>query len=326
MSVSAVIAILMLAGVSDNPTGISTDVPALAEAVVASNQTVPALPAAAPLAAMPQPATGVSDGPPPQSEPEPAQPPIEQQPDIVVTGRRRTPGDPLESINIKSFEVMQAVDTAVVGPVALGFERVVPSPIRFGLRNILYNLQEPVVFVNYVLQWNLGKAFETVGRFGINSTIGLVGLIDIAKRRPFRLPYRPNGFGNTLGYYGVKPGPYLFLPFVGATTVRDLVGTFVNQLLLPTAVGRPFNRAIYNVPRTLVLELDKRAGFEEDLRKMRESSNFYAARRDYYLQARQAEIAELHRQKRGRKPPLPDAVEGSPGGAADFSAHLGPPM
>lgn len=309
MSSSAIVAVFMLAGASGNPIDNAPDLRALPESAFTSNQTVPA--AVAPLVVPQPPAAGQGITPAPTA-PDASETRVEPPPaDIIVTGRRKTPGDPLEGVNIKSFEVMQAVDTAIVGPVALSFERVVPTPIRLGLRNILYNLQEPVVFLNYFLQLNLGKALETAGRFVINSTIGVAGLMDIAKRRPFGLPYRPNGFGNTLGYYGVKPGPYLFLPLVGATTLRDLVGTILNQLVLPTAVGQPFNRAIYSVPRTIVSELDQRAGFEENLRKMRESTNFYAARRDFYLQARQAEIDDLHKQKRGRELPQPQASNGS---------------
>ena len=72
-------------------------------------------------------------------------------------------------------------------------------------------------------QGKVGKAFETLGRLAINSTVGVGGLFDVAGKKA-DLPYRRNGFANTLGYYGVKPGAYLFLPLIGPTTVRDLVG------------------------------------------------------------------------------------------------------
>lgn len=214
--------------------------------------------------------------------------------DITVTARRASPGDPLERVNIKSFEAVQAVDKAVIGPVALTFERVVPTPIRLGLRNALSNLQEPAIFLNFLVQLKPGKGAETLGRFAINSTLGIAGLFDIAKRRPFKLPYRPNGFGDSLGYYGVKPGPYLYLPVIGATTLRDLFGTVADQMVFPTVVGRPFNQLKYSAPRFVVRELDQRAGFEEELRTMRESGDFYGARRDFYLRTRQAEIDGLH--------------------------------
>lgn len=99
------------------------------------------------------------------------------------------------------------------------------SPIRSGLRNFRFNLHEPIVCVNFLFQHKVGKAGETLARFAINSTIGVAGVFDMAKRRTFRLPRRRNGFGDTMGFYGVKPGPYFFLPLIGPTTARDLLGT-----------------------------------------------------------------------------------------------------
>ncbi|MDI1295677.1 MAG: VacJ family lipoprotein, partial [bacterium] len=147
------------------------------------------------------------------------------QPDIVVTASSgKGVSDPLAGVNAASFDAAQAVDAAIVGPVALAYKTKVPEPVRNGLRNFLYNLREPSIFVNYLLQLKPGKAAETVGRFAVNSTIGVAGLFDFAKRRPFHLPRRPNGFADTFGYYGIRTGPYLFLPLFGPTTVRDLIG------------------------------------------------------------------------------------------------------
>ena len=135
----------------------------------------------------------------------------------------------------------QAVDKAVIGPVARAYGESVPRPIRKGLRNFLFNLREPVVFLNYMLQLKPGKAAETVGRFAINSTIGIAGVLDQAKRKPFNLPRRRNGFANTMGYYGVKSGPFFYLPLIGPTTLRDFFGTVVDQVELDLHAGqRPF--------------------------------------------------------------------------------------
>src|SRR3546814_9806039 len=81
--------------------------------------------------------------------------------------------------------------------------------------------------------FKIGKALETVGRFAINSTIGAAGVFDVAKKAPINLPYRSNGFANTLGFYGVEPGPYFFLPLVGPTPLRDMVGDGIDLLVLP---------------------------------------------------------------------------------------------
>src|SRR3546814_2571466 len=96
-----------------------------------------------------------------------------------------------------------------------------------------------------LLQFKIGKALETVGRFAINSTIGAAGVFDVAKKAPINLPYRSNGFANTLGFYGVEPGPYFFLPLVGPTTLRDMVGDGIDLLVLPVSVGKPFNQTAY---------------------------------------------------------------------------------
>ena len=213
--------------------------------------------------------------------------------DIVVSARPRDAGDPLEKLNAKSFAVTQSVDDAFVGPVALAYEHTLPKPVRSGLRNFLYNLREPVVFLNFLIQIKPGKGAETFGRFAINTTLGGAGLFDVAKRHPFNLPRRPNGFADSMGFYGVKPGPFLFLPLLGPTTVRDLFGDAVDRLVLPLAVGAPFNRLIYTVPAAVVGTIDRRAEFDEQLHVLRQAADPYAARREFYLRGRQDEIDHL---------------------------------
>jgi phospholipid-binding lipoprotein MlaA len=215
---------------------------------------------------------------------------------IVVTARPPAPpGDPFQGVNAITFSTIQTVDKAFTRPVSMAYKRALPGPIRTGLRNFFNNLQEPVVFLNYLLQIKPGKAAETLGRFAVNSTAGAGGLVDVAKKRPFKLPRRPNGFGYTLGYYGVKPGPFLFLPLIGPTTLRDLIGRGIDLLLLPTAVGRPFNRPAYSVVVTTIRSLDERAEADEQITRLRDgSADPYAAVRDAYLKARQAEIDALH--------------------------------
>lgn len=221
---------------------------------------------------------------------------------IVVTGRPHSPVDPLEAINVKSFETVESLDKAVVAPVAKTYENDVPKPVRSGLRNFLNNLDEPVVAVNFLLQHRIGKAFETVGRFAINSTIGVAGLMDVAKRKPFNLPHRNNGFADTMGFYGVKQGAYMFLPLIGSTTVRDLTGFLLDHAMVPLAVGSPFNKAAYNIPTGVIHSLDTRLEFNDELMRIRQSSDPYLAMRKYYLRMRAAEIAGLHSHKT-KKPP-----------------------
>lgn len=241
----------------------------------------------------------ITQGPPTtaRSSPEPTQttPAEPIQGDIVVTAKsRHQSADPLAAVNAKSFAAAQAIDGALVGPLARGYERALPMPVRSGVRNFLENLHEPDVFVNYMLQLKPGKAAETLGRFVLNTTIGVAGLVDMAKRRPFHLPRRANGFADTFGYYGVKPGPFLFLPVIGATTPRDFIGLVMDRLLLPVAVGRPFNRPAYSIPTGVLHTLDRRSEFENELQDVRSTGDPYVARRDLYLQTRQAKIDRLH--------------------------------
>lgn len=228
--------------------------------------------------------------------------------EIVVTAEEAPPQDPLQRLNAETFEVVQDVDRALVEPVAKGYRDGLPKPLRKGLSNFFRNLREPIVFVNFLLQGKPGKAAETVGRFVLNTTIGVAGLVDMAKKKPFHLPYRNNGFGNTLGFYGVKPGPFLVVPLIGPTTVRDLLGSGVDTLVLPTAVGAPFDHPAYAVTSYVVRSLDERIEFDGKLKAIRDSDYPYATMRETYLCERQAAIDEL----RGRPkadcslPPPPD--------------------
>lgn len=215
--------------------------------------------------------------------------------DIIVMRRQPPPpGDPLERINVQSFKTVQAVDNAVLKPVAQAYNKGLPSPVRQGLRNFFSNLNEPVVFAAYLLQFKPGKAFETAGRFAINTTIGAAGFVDMAKRKPFGLPYRPNGLANVMGYYGVGPGPYMYLPIIGPTTLRDVIGDSVDKLLVPAVVGKPFTKPAVVIPATILSQLGERAAFDSEVSRIREEDNPYATYRELYLKQRKAEIDALH--------------------------------
>jgi phospholipid-binding lipoprotein MlaA len=205
------------------------------------------------------------------------------------------PGDPLEGFNRRMFAAFQSTDRKFIRPAAMAYKHVVPKPIRSGLRNAISNLGEPIVFLNDLLQFKPGRAARTLFRFLANSTIGIGGLVDVAKTPAVKLPHRNNGFGNTLAYYGVGPGPYLFLPFVGPTTLRDLIGGQGDGLVLPVAVGNPFDRWQFQVPKGIVSALDQRAESDGDMKALLDGAvDPYATLRSVYLQNRAAEIQELH--------------------------------
>lgn len=263
-------------------------------------------------------------------EPAPASAPALPSPDdinatdIVVTAHERhVPGDPVRALNATSFAAVQAVDKAFIGPVTHGYMKIVPKPVRSGLHNFLNNLDEPIVFVNFLLQLKPGKAVETLGRFAINSTVGAAGLIDVAKKKPFNLPRRFNGLADTLGYYGIGPGPYLFLPLIGSTTVRDMFGRVVDLSLLPTTAGKPFSDPTYSLSAGVLRSLDERAQSDDTIRRVRDQSpNPYASMREYYLAKRRAEIDLL----RGKKTKADDpAAPVSPDGAPPAANTPAPP-
>jgi phospholipid-binding lipoprotein MlaA len=206
------------------------------------------------------------------------------------------PGDPLEGFNRKMFAVQDGLDRAIIRPAAIGYRHVVPKPVRGGLRHFISNLTEPIVFLNYLLQLKPGKAAETLVRFTVNSTIGVGGVLDLAKLPSIGLPHRPNGFGNTLGFYGIKPGPYLFLPLVGPTNLRDFLGGQADNLAIPVlAAGKPFNQPAYLVPNAVIGGLDQREQNDDDLRALYAGAvDPYASLRSVYLQDRKAEIDALH--------------------------------
>jgi phospholipid-binding lipoprotein MlaA len=220
-------------------------------------------------------------------------------------------GDPLEGFNRAMFSVHQKLDKAVFRPVALGYRDVVPKPVRSGLRNFFSNLGEPIVALNFLLQLKFGKAAETLGRFAINTTIGIGGLVDIAKGPDFRLPHRPNGFGDTLGFYGVKPGPYLFIPLVGPTNLRDFIGGQGEGFVLPAAIGKPFDRWEYQMPKAVITGFDMRAESDDDLRALMDGAiDPYATLRSAYMQSRQGEIDQLRGKPRDvRSPELGEPLD-----------------
>ena len=134
--------------------------------------------------------------------------------------------DPWEGFNRRMFAFNDALDHAIFEPIARGYRAVVPRPVRHGVANFLNNLRSPVVLINNVLQGDVGQAGTTVARFGINSTVGLLGVLDPATS--MGLPRRDEDFGQTLGVWGARQGPYLFLPIIGPTSVRDGIGSVVD--------------------------------------------------------------------------------------------------
>ena len=130
--------------------------------------------------------------------------------------------DPLEGFNRGVYAFNTTADKVILKPIAKGYNTVVPKPAKNGVRNFFNNLNEPLNVVNNLLQGQIERSLIAVARFALNSTFGFAGLFDIAKHS--NLAPVQEDFGQTLAAWGVKPGPYLMLPFLGPTNLRDSFG------------------------------------------------------------------------------------------------------
>lgn len=139
--------------------------------------------------------------------------------------------DPFEAVNRKVFSFNDAVDNAVMAPVARGYERVVPGPVRGGVRNFFANPRDIGAGVNLVLQGRPKEGLSDLARVAANTTIGVLGVFDVAT--PLGLPRHPADLGQTLGRWGVGSGAYLVLPLLGPSTVRDTANIPVDMGLTP---------------------------------------------------------------------------------------------
>lgn len=258
------------------------------------------------------------------------QAPARPESEIVVTAHGNgSPGDPLEAVNVQTYEVIQAVDENLVGPIAHVYMDTAPKPFQDGLHHFLNNLDEPIVFLNFLLQLKPGKALETAARFAINTTIGLGGVMDIAAKKPFKLPRRSNGLADTMGYYGIGPGPYLFVPGIGSTTVRDLAGRLVDFTLVPLAIKVPYRDPTFATAKTVASGLDERAQIDEDLTCLKQADDPYTAIKTWYLKKREIEIAVLRGKPVEPYTPCPPATAQAPAASpaaapAETSAPMDP--
>jgi phospholipid-binding lipoprotein MlaA len=197
--------------------------------------------------------------------------------------------DPWESMNRQVFAMNQEIDHSVLLPIARGYVDVVPEPARDGVHNALSNFDAPVVFANDILQGEFSLAVQTVGRFGLNSTLGLGGLIDVAT--PAGISYHSADFGQTLGVWGVGDGPYLVLPLLGPDNPRDLAGLVADTFMDPLIYVGIRDYTYWGIGEEGVSVLDLRArniGTIEDIE--RSSLDLYVTERSLYRQYRNNHI------------------------------------
>ena len=203
--------------------------------------------------------------------------------------------DCFESINRATFKFNQVIDETILFPVAKAY-RVLPSPVRAGTGNALDNLSSLITIPNNVLQGDFKKAGVNTGRFILNTTVGIVGIFDVAKKVGFP-EYEKEDYGQTLGVMGVGEGCYLVLPVLGPSTVRDTAGSFINIF-----GGDPWYNASVSgnneflsrsdyITAKVIKGVDFRAKNIDTLENLQKNSiDFYASIKSLYLQDRQQKI------------------------------------
>lgn len=204
--------------------------------------------------------------------------------------------DCFEKVNRATFKFNQALDGAIFEPIAKAY-RVLPRPIRTGTGNVLDNLSNLVTIPNNILQGDFKKAGKNTGRFVVNTTVGILGIFNVANSMGFE-EYEKEDYGQTLGSMGVGEGCYLVLPVLGPSTVRDTAGSFVNLLggdawynVTTKNDTQHFEERDYYISRasTGINFRAKNIDSFDNLEK--NSMDFYASVRSLYLQDRQQKIA-----------------------------------
>jgi phospholipid-binding lipoprotein MlaA len=195
--------------------------------------------------------------------------------------------DPLEDINRVFYELnFNLLDPVIIKPIAIIYDQATPKPVRQVLRNFFSNLDEVPSLVNNTLQGKFGQAGNNAGRFLMNTTIGLGGFFDVAKKAGLQ-PGEDEDFGQTLAVWGVPAGPYVMLPFFGPSTFRDTPSNFVDSLFDPFSYNNrlPVRVAIKGID-LIALRADL-LGIDDVI-----SGDEYLFIRDVYLQNREYVISD----------------------------------
>lgn len=225
----------------------------------------------------------------------------------TVPPSQRNPRDPWQRLNRGTFKFNDALDRAIVKPVARTYVRVMPQVIRTGITNFFNNLTYPGVIVNALLQGQLKPFASDTGRFVVNSTIGIGGLLDPAT--PMGLTLEARDFGQTFGKWGAPTGPYLIIPFLGPSDVRDAIGRVPDEFADPRHyIRNPYwdygLLLLYDVKaRADLLPLTDMA--EKTFDPYAFERNAYLQHRDYMVKGPQAENSAEEELKQLQQEPPP---------------------
>lgn len=203
-----------------------------------------------------------------------------------ASGPRSDPRDPWEPLNRKVWDFNEAVDDAILKPVASTYKEVVPTLVRKGVNNFFANLGDAWSFVNNVLQLKPLGAVESLTRFNVNTILGVGGLFDVASE--MNIDRHKEDFGQTLGRWGVRSGPYMVLPILGPSTLRDTAAWTLNSVGDPVVHLRnvPLRNSMY-VTRVI----DTRARLLGATSVLEGAAlDRYSFTRDVYLQIRRRDV------------------------------------
>ena len=214
---------------------------------------------------------------------------------IADTGDKEVK-DCFEGINRATFAFNQGLDKAIFEPIAKGYRKL-PSPIRTGTGNVVSNLSNLITIPNNILQGDFKTAGTNTARFSVNTTLGILGIFDVAKKMGFAKDYQKEDYGQTLGKWGVGEGCYVVLPILGPSTVRDTVGSLTGFLggdpwynITVRNDTQYFKDSDYYVSRGTD-GLDFRAKNIDSFDNLEKNSmDFYASVRSLFLQDRKQKI------------------------------------
>jgi phospholipid-binding lipoprotein MlaA len=231
--------------------------------------------------------------------------------------------DPLEPTNRVVYAFDNGLDTVLLRPAAAAYRFVVPQPVRTGVHNVLSNLSTPVQLSNDMLEGKPRRAGDTTMRFLINTTVGVLGIFDIAK--DWGYPDHDADFGMTLALWGLPEGPFLFLPVLGPSNPRDGIGLGVDVAMDPfTWVGQGAAVRALDWSRFGMNALDQRERHLDDIESVKKTAlDPYATFRSLYRQHRLAKIEDIRNDRRATIPvwfpqsATPDIVSYSPSTSAD---------
>jgi len=213
------------------------------------------------------------------------------------------PEDPFQKTNRGSFAFSMGLDRALLAPVAHTYVFIVPSVLRQRVSSAVSNLEEPGKVINHLVQAHPGRAARSTSRFLVNSTLGVAGLFDVATG--MGLPPMNADFGQTLGRYGVTPGPYLYMPIVGPLSMRDGFGRMVDLVTDPLSLVAGGFTTTFGATRLGATVVDRRVAADSAFDALKDATDPYAAARSAYLQYRQ----DVVRQATGEAEILPDFDE-----------------